>query len=140
MTEAELQRQVLQLARLCGWRTAHFRPARTAHGWRTAVAGDGAGFPDLVLCRGRQLLFVELKADKGKLRPEQETWIRALREAGAEAYVWRPRDWPEIDRRLTAPPATLGEAARARRVELSGGHEQGEEHRGMRDRTRRSAD
>jgi hypothetical protein len=30
---------VIELAKLRGWRTAHFRPARTAHGWRTAVLG-----------------------------------------------------------------------------------------------------
>jgi hypothetical protein len=52
ITEAEFLAQVLQLAKLCGWLTAHFRPAKTAHGWRTAVQGDGAGWPDLVLLRG----------------------------------------------------------------------------------------
>ena len=62
--EATLQRQVLNLARLTGWRSAHFRPAQNQRGkWRTAVSGDGAGFPDLVLAREDRLLFVELKQD-----------------------------------------------------------------------------
>jgi hypothetical protein len=52
ITEAAFLRQVLDLAKLRGWRTAHFRPAQTSRGWRTAVQGDGAGFPDLVGRRG----------------------------------------------------------------------------------------
>ena len=47
MSERELQDAVIQLARLLGWRVAHFRPAMTTRGWRTPVSADGAGFPDL---------------------------------------------------------------------------------------------
>lgn len=93
MTERDLQAWVIVLARLLGWRVAHFRPARTAHGWRTPVAGDGAGFPDLVLVRGERMLFRELKTERGKLRPEQEAWLSALRAAGADAGVWTEADW-----------------------------------------------
>lgn len=92
MTEAELQEAVVELAHLFGWRVAHFRPARTAHGWRTPVAADGAGWPDLTLVRER-VVFAELKGDRGALRPDQIIWQRALAEAGAEHYVWRPKDW-----------------------------------------------
>lgn len=102
MTEADLQRAVVELARLTGWRVAHFRPARTEHGWRTPVAADGAGFPDLVLARDR-LLFVELKADRGRLTDDQQVWLDRLEHAGADARVWRPADWPEIEATLTAP-------------------------------------
>ena len=65
MLEDDWQRQVVDLARLRGWRVAHFRPARTERGWRTPVEADGAGFPDLLLVRGAQLLAVELKTDAG---------------------------------------------------------------------------
>ena len=61
MTESELLSVVLETAALFGWRTAHFRPAMTTHGWRTAVSGDGKGFPDLVLVRGHRLLAIELE-------------------------------------------------------------------------------
>jgi hypothetical protein len=93
VTERELTDAVLELARLLGWRCAHFRPARTARGWRTAVQGDGAGFPDLVLVRGERILYRELKTERGKLRPEQEAWLSALRAAGADAGVWTEADW-----------------------------------------------
>lgn len=35
VTEAQFQAAVVDLARLAGWRVAHFRPARTSHGWAT---------------------------------------------------------------------------------------------------------
>lgn len=78
VTEAQFQRQVLQLAVLTGWRTAHFRPAQNSRGeWRTAVAGDGKGFPDLVLVR-ETVLFVELKVGRNKLTTDQVEWRDAL--------------------------------------------------------------
>ena len=95
MSETELLRLVLDLAELLGWTRAHFRPALTKHGWRTPVQADGAGFPDLVLVRER-VLFVELKATRGRLSQEQAHWINALRRAGADVFVWRPDDWDAI--------------------------------------------
>jgi hypothetical protein len=92
MTEAELLDCVLETAALFGWKTAHFRPAMTKHGWRTAVAGDGKGFPDLVLVRDR-VLFVELKSARGQLSMEQQDWFHALGDAGAERHIWLPIDW-----------------------------------------------
>lgn len=100
ITEHEFLRQVLEYARLHGWLCAHFRPARTAQGWRTAVQGDGKGFPDLVLVRDR-LVAAELKRSRRERpRPEQVAWIGALRAAGVEAHCWAPEDWAEIERVL----------------------------------------
>lgn len=92
MTGEQLQQAIIEAARLFGWRVAHFRPARTGRGFRTAVSADGAGFPDLVLVRER-VLFVEVKGDGDRLRPEQDDWLHALRQADAEAYVWTPKMW-----------------------------------------------
>lgn len=101
VSEAQFQRQVIQLAQLCGWRVAHFRPAKNARGeWRTPVAADGAGFPDLVLVRGLKFLFRELKTERGQLTPQQVMWGEELRLAGADWAVWRPSDWPVIEQAL----------------------------------------
>ena len=76
MTEADLQQGVIQLARLFGYRVAHFRPAQTAKGWRTPVQADGKGFPDLVMIHRerRRIIFAELKAARGQLSTDQELW------------------------------------------------------------------
>lgn len=101
VTEAEFLDQVLDAARIFRWRTAHFRPAKTAHGWRTAVQGDGKGFFDLILVRSPRVIFAELKSDKGKLAPEQVAWADALNGCdGVEAYTWRPADLDEVMRVL----------------------------------------
>lgn len=110
ITENEFTAQVIQLAQACGWRVAHFRPARTATGWRTAVQGDGKGFPDLVLAhkeRGR-VIFAELKVGNNKPSPEQNDWLQTLAavsiSAGVSVYLWTPDDWPEIERELACKP------------------------------------
>jgi len=103
ITEEAFKAQILKLAGYLGWRTAHFRPAMTKRGWRTAVQGDGAGFPDLVLVRPPRLIFAELKSAKGKPSPEQVAWLSCLWECereSLETYVWRPADIEEIERRL----------------------------------------
>jgi VRR-NUC domain len=85
-TEAQYQATILDAAGLLGWKSAHFRPCRTLHGWRTAVGGDGAGFPDLLLVHpeGGFVWFVELKRDDNQtLRPDQDAWRRWLIAAGA---------------------------------------------------------
>lgn len=101
VTEREFQKTVIEMARALGWVVAHFRPAKTSKGWRTPVQADGAGFPDLVLCKKR-VLYRELKTDLGRLTQAQREWISRLNLAGADAKVWRPRDWPEIEMELGA--------------------------------------
>jgi VRR-NUC domain-containing protein len=104
VTEADLQRTVVDLAHAFGWRVAHFRPARTERGWRTPVEADGQGFVDLVIAPTRpgigRTIFAELKAEKGKLSTDQEIWLRALELGGCEVHVWRPSDLDAIERRL----------------------------------------
>jgi hypothetical protein len=97
LTEREFTAQVLGLARLCGWRSAHFRPGRTVTGWKTAVQGDARGFPDLLLLKGDVLIAAELKVGNNRLSPQQAAWLAAFRAAGVAAYLWYPRDWPEIE-------------------------------------------
>lgn len=95
--ERDFTKQVLAYAKLKGWRTAHFRPGMMANGhWITAVSGDGKGFPDLVLVRKHRLVCAELKTNTGRTSKEQVAWLLALEEAGAESWVWRPKDWDNI--------------------------------------------
>ena len=81
LTEAQLKARVLELAHAAGWMVYH-RPAR----WQTN--GGGSGYPDLTLVRHGEVLWLELKQEKGKLTDAQEAWMAAL-PAGL-AYVIRP--------------------------------------------------
>lgn len=112
MTEQQLQDAVIAAAQLLGWSVTHFRAARTTDGWRTPVAGDAAGFPDLILVRaddlGGRVAFAELKSDRGRVTDAQEAWLDRLRACPpAEVYVWRPIDWTSgiVERVLRERPA-----------------------------------
>jgi hypothetical protein len=96
MTESEFQRTVCEALRVLGWRFCHFRPGRTSRGWRTPITGD-AGYPDITAVRGDRVVFVELKAEKGRLSQEQATWLAALGRAGQSVHCWRPSDWDVIE-------------------------------------------
>jgi len=102
ITEAAFTAQVIALARWYKWRVAHFRPAMTKRGrWVTAVQGDGAGFPDLVLVRNGSLIFAELKSVNGKVAPNQQEWLKSLSSAsGVAVYVWKPYEINEIEKVL----------------------------------------
>lgn len=91
--ESEFQSKVIALAKKCGWRVYHTVNAR----------GSAKGFPDLVLVHpARKLvLFREIKSDGGSISKEQWDWLCDLGGAGANAGIWRPHEWPEIERILT---------------------------------------
>lgn len=92
----DLERNVIELARLLGWRCAHFRPALTKHGWRTPVSADGAGFPDLLLVHDQHGILVrELKAGTGRVSAAQQAWLDLFRHAGVSAEIWTDTDWQE---------------------------------------------
>lgn len=107
-TETGFQGAVIDLAHLMGWTVAHFRPAMTAHGWRTPVQADGKGWPDLFLVRPPRLVVAELKRDaptaharEKQLSDDQRVWLRLFEGCAAvEVHVWRPADWPDIERVL----------------------------------------
>lgn len=86
-TESTFQAHVMALARRLGWRVYHTHDSRKS----------AAGFPDLVLVHGvHGVLWRELKREKGgRVSPEQETWLEALRNAGdgEDAGLWYPHDW-----------------------------------------------
>ncbi len=77
VSEREFQTQVLTLARLSGWKTYHTHEARRS----------ASGFPDLVLVRPPRLLFVELKSQEGRVRPEHNVWLDALAACGGGGTI-----------------------------------------------------
>jgi hypothetical protein len=86
VTEAELQSDILDLARRCNWLAFHVRDSRKS---------TGPGFPDLVLVHkttGR-VIWAELKDEKGRVSAKQAEWLAALQAGGHTAGVWRPRHW-----------------------------------------------
>ena len=98
MKGKDLQRAVIDLARLHGFFVAHFqsvlatRKDGTAR-WRTPAAADGKGFPDLVLVRpGDRVIYVEIKGKGDTVRPEQADWHRWLASAGQDVFVWTERE------------------------------------------------
>jgi len=103
MTETQLQAAIIEAARFNGWLVTHFRPGMMRSGkWATPLQGH-PGWVDLVLAKAPWCLFVELKAAKGKVSPEQQQWLDVLNACGQTAVVWRPADWGsgEILRILT---------------------------------------
>lgn len=103
LSEREFMKQVIALAKLNGWLVAHFRPSLNSRGqWMTAVQADGAGFPDLVLLRGKTAIVAELKVGRNGLTEKQQDWIAAFHAAGVRAYCWKPEDWVIIESVLEA--------------------------------------
>lgn len=84
MSEAELQKNVEELAILMGYTVRHVRDARRQ---------NLEGLPDLLLLKKPRKLWIELKAERGQLRPSQVHLFCLLIDCGDEVYVVRPRDW-----------------------------------------------
>jgi hypothetical protein len=111
LSERDFQQQVMELAEYSGWETLHVRTSMQQGRYMTATTGTMAkGWPDLVLVHRshQRLLFVELKADNGRLRPEQSRVLSLLWQLvegpsreWAEVYVWKPADFDEIRRILS---------------------------------------
>jgi hypothetical protein len=88
---------VISFARLHGWLVFHQRPGLTRGGrWVSHTQGNGKGWPDLCLVRGKRLVFAELKIPPNTTTPEQDGWLSALRETPAEVYLWTPDHWQVI--------------------------------------------
>lgn len=89
-TEAQFQSKVIQWARLNGWMHYHTHDSRRSP----------EGFPDLVLVRPPEIIYVELKSERGRETLRQGIWLETLKACHQETYLWRPSDWPVIQERL----------------------------------------
>lgn len=108
-SEAAFQTAVIQLAGFEGWRTYH-PPDNRPSANTGRVQKVTAGWPDVTFWRppdhdvdvviAGAFFLAELKAENGRVRPDQLVAHAELRACGIEVNVWRPSDWPEIRARL----------------------------------------
>jgi hypothetical protein len=92
LRERDWQSRVIDVARLRRWRVFHDQDSRR----------NTAGLPDLLLVRRGRLIFAELKTETGRLTADQNAWLLDLSACpGVEVHVWRPSDWPEVQRVLS---------------------------------------
>ena len=86
-----------------GWEVLHIRAGRTQFGWAVPVTGSlGEGWPDLILAKPPRIIAAELKSGSGKATDHQLRVLDVLRRCGIETFVWRPDDWDEIVKVITA--------------------------------------
>jgi hypothetical protein len=86
MTERQLQDAIIGAAQRLGYLVYHVYDSRRSV----------PGFPDLVLLKGQKMLVLELKTDKGRVRPEQHVWLQAFMQAGVTAKIIRPADLDDV--------------------------------------------
>ena len=96
-SEKDFQADVRRLAALYHWQVYCTLDSRHSP----------PGWPDLTLVRPPDLMFRELKTDKGRLTPPQIRTLRRLRQcSNLTVHLWRPADTAEINSTLGAPLPT----------------------------------
>ena len=90
ITEKAFMSEVTRLAQMLGWLCYHTLNSR----------GSASGFPDLVMVREKKVLAVELKVGTNKPTKDQWRWLKELDRATVEADVWRPENWPAVQKLL----------------------------------------
>ena len=95
MSEKQWQESIVAEARTFGYEEIY-------HTWD--ARRSPAGFPDLILLKGKRMIVVEVKKVGGQLSAEQYFWLLAFIRAGAEVYLWDPRDAEEVTRVLQNKP------------------------------------
>lgn len=95
ITEAELQRTIVQALKTVGWAEFHDRIA-----WKS-----DPGWLDLTTVHPvwQRTAFVELKKETGKPSARQQEWMRVHLAAGNEVYLLKPSSWETFVRALLHP-------------------------------------
>jgi inosine/xanthosine triphosphate pyrophosphatase family protein len=89
-SEAEFQAVVVKYAEDHGWHWMHIHTTGTGRN-QPARGTLGRGWPDLVLVRGDQLIFAELKRqDAGPTPQHQLDVLNVLSAVATSTYIWRP--------------------------------------------------
>lgn len=103
ISEQAFQNSLVEVAEYHRWQVHHETDSRRSK----------PGLPDLICAHPEHgVVFVELKSERGYLRPEQKEWRDVLVAGGARYYVFRPRDrfvadamfargeWPDMEKYL----------------------------------------
>lgn len=81
LTEREMQDGIRMAALSAGWAFYHTHDSRRSD----------PGFPDCIIVRDGRILALELKAQRGRVRPRQRWWLDRLATVpGVTAAVVRP--------------------------------------------------
>ena len=65
--------------------------------WHWRSFHSPAGWPDLVMVRGKRVIVAELKIPPDKVTSAQAEWLQIWVDTEkAEVYVWTPDDFDEI--------------------------------------------
>ncbi len=115
MLERDLQKRVVEMAVRFGWKVWHVpAPMRADRAGGFVGAREAAGIADLILLHADppRLVFVELKADGGKLSDRQQEFLSAVKTVAdypeglrkpfgtVGVYAFWPRDEPVIEQLL----------------------------------------
>lgn len=91
ITEKDFQHKIIKTGEALGWLIYHTYDSRQCV----------AGFPDLYCIHMQHGVFVaELKTETGRMSEAQKTWREYFLAQRVEYHLWRPRDWPLIEKRL----------------------------------------
>ena len=95
-TEADWMGAVGGLLDYHGWRWYHPEPKKRSRSrWTVNTA---AGIPDLICVKPPRVVWLEVKTESGRIRPEQVEWIEELRQSGQEVHIIRlPGDYGFLD-------------------------------------------
>ena len=106
--EADFQLAVIELAELYGWRwfavpdwAKNLIMQSVLKHPRRGKRALPKGWPDLVLVRREASgdvrgVVAELKAQRGRVSPDQAEWLAIFDKLNIETFVWRPSDWDSI--------------------------------------------
>ena len=81
--EQWFQDRVIQRARHCGFEQIY-------HTWDSRHSP--AGFPDLILLKGKVMIVAELKDTGKQCSAEQYEWLLAFLKVTKHVYLWYPED------------------------------------------------
>lgn len=96
VSERDWRRLVMATADAAGWLVVHVRSVQDRSGkWVNPVSLRG--WPDLVVMREGIMVAMELKAEGGRVRPDQRRVLDVMRTIpGVHGVFAKPSHWPRV--------------------------------------------